>query len=146
MVISEIVVNLKDREIPTVSEESTIEEVMDTMHRFQHSRLVYIVNKENELTGTISLGMLVRHTLSHKFEPRIHPRRLIGMATHETAMDIMLKNPVTATEEEDVELVLKRMVDANVKEIGVLDKDGQLIADITMLDLLKALGDLPEDP
>ncbi len=60
-------------------------------------------------------------------------------------MDIMLKAPVTATEDEDVELVLKRMVDANIKEIGVLDMEGRLVADVTMLDLLKTLGGLPED-
>ena len=145
MKIGEIVELVKDREVPTVSEECSIKAVVDAMHRFRHSRLVYVVNEKNELTGTISLGMLERHILSHKFEPRIHPRRLLGLVTHETARDIMLKNPVTAMEDEDVELVLKRMVDANIKEIGILDMEGRLIADITMLDLLKALSDLPED-
>ncbi|RLC55428.1 MAG: hypothetical protein DRI30_07600 [Chloroflexi bacterium] len=142
MEIGEIVELVMEREVPTVSEACSLEAVMNTMHSFQHSRLVYVVNEKKELTGTISLDMLVRHILPHKFEPRIHPRRLLGMVTHETARDIMLKKPVTATEDEDVELVLKRMIDANVKEIAILNSKRKVITDLTMLDLLKSLPDL----
>lgn len=142
MEIGEIVELVKEREVPAVSEACTLEAVMNTMHSFQHSRLVYVVNEKKELTGTISLDQLVRHILPHKFEPRIHPRRLLEMVTHEIARDIMLKNPVTATEDEDVELVLKRMIDANVKEIAILNSERKVITDLTMLDLFKSLPDL----
>lgn len=142
MEIGEIVALVKKRKVPTVSETCSLEAVMNTMHSFQHSRLVYVVNEKKELTGTISLDMLVRQILPHKFEPGIHPRRLLGMVTHETARDIMLKNPVMATEDEDVEPVLKRMIDANVKEIAILNSERKVITDLTMLDLLKSLPDL----
>jgi CBS domain-containing protein len=142
MKIGEIVKLVKEREVPTVAETSSLEAVLNTMHSFQHSRLVYVVNEKKKLTGTISLDMLVRHILPHKFEPRIHPRRLLEMVTHEIARDIMLKNPLTATEDEDVELVLKRMIDANTKEIAVLNSKGKIIIDLTMLDLFKSLPDL----
>ena len=142
MEIREIVELVKERDVPTVSEECSLEGVVDAMHSFQHSRLVYVVNEKKELTGTISLGMLVRHLLSHQFEPGIHPRRLLGMVTHETARDIMLKNPVTARSDEDVELVIKRMIDANVKEIAILTSERKVITDLTMLDLLKSLPEL----
>ena len=46
------------------------------------------------------------------------------------------------TEEEEVELVIKRMIDANVKEIAVITGERKIIADVTMPDLLKALGDI----
>jgi len=142
MEIREIVEIVIEREVPSVSEACTLEEVMNTMYSFQHSRLVYVVNEKKKLTGTISLDMLVKHILPHKFEPEIHPRKLLGMVTYETARDIMLKNPVTATEDEDVELVLKKMIDANVKEIAILNSDRNVITDITMLDLLNYLPDL----
>ncbi|MES9898448.1 MAG: CBS domain-containing protein [Sedimenticola sp.] len=142
MEIREIVEPVKEREVPTVSEAYSLEAVMNTMHSFQHSRLVYVVNEKKELIGTISLDMLVRQLLPHKFEPRIHPRRLLEMVTHETARDIMLKNPVTATEDEDVELVLQRMIDANVQEIAILDSERKVITDLTMLDLLNSLPNL----
>ena len=142
MQIKKITIHLKERNIPTVLETTLIKDVIKTMCRFLHSRLVYVVNESDELTGTISLGTIIRQVLSHTYEPKVHPRMLLGMVTHETAKDIMLKKPVVASEEEEVELVIKRMIDANVKEIAIIDNEKKITADITMLDLLKALDDI----
>jgi len=142
MKIREIVELVNERKLPIVSETCSLEAVMNIMHGSQHSRLVYVVSEKKELKGTISLDMLVKHIFPHKFEPKIHPRRLIEMVTSEIARDIMLKNPATAMEDEDAELVLKRMIDANVNEIAILDCEGKIIIDLTMLDLLKSLPDL----
>ena len=145
MNIREILVTQKEREVPIVYEGFSIEKTLDTMLKFRHSRLVYVLNDNDELTGTISLGMLMRHCLSPKYEPKIHPRLLIGILTAETAKDIMLENPVFASEDEDVELVVTRMIDANVKEIAILNSERIVIADITMLDLLESLMRLSQD-
>jgi len=142
MKIKEITTHLEGRDIPTVLETSPIQDVIKTMSRFLHSHLVYVVNEEGELTGTISLGTIIRQVLCHKYEPKVHPRMLLGMVTHETAKDIMLKKPVVASEDEDVELVIKRMIDANVKEIAIINDEQKIIADVTMLDLLMAIDDI----
>ncbi len=142
MKIKEITINLKGRDIPTVLESTFIEEVIETMHCCSHSHLVYVVNESDELTGTISLGTIMRQVLCHKYEPKVHPRTILGMVTHETARDIMHKKPTVATEEEEVELVIKRMIDANVKEIAIISDEKKIIADVTILDLLKMLGDI----
>jgi len=142
MKIREITIQLEGRDIPTVPETSLIEDVIKTMSRFLHSHLVYVVNEREELTGTISLGSIIRQVLCHKYEPKVHPRALLAMVTHETAKDIMLKKPVVASEGEEVELVIKRMIDANVKEIAIINDERKIIADVTMLDLLKAIGEI----
>ena len=142
MKIREITLNIKGRDIPTVLEDTFIEEVIEKMHCCSHSRLVYVINESDELTGTISLGTIIRQVLCHKYEPKVHPRTILAMVTHETAKDIMHKKPTVATEEEEVELVLKRMIDANVKEIAIISDDKKIIADVTILDLLKMLGDI----
>ncbi|MBE9537412.1 MAG: CBS domain-containing protein [Proteobacteria bacterium] len=142
MKIREIRVNLKGRDIPTVLESTFIKEVIETMHCCPHSHLVYVVNESDELTGTISLGTIMRQVLCHKYEPKVHPRTILGMVTYETARDIMHKKPTVATEEEEVELVIKRMIDANVKEIAIISDEKKIIADVTILDLLKMLGDI----
>lgn len=64
----------------------------------------------------------MRHFLSPKYEPKIHLGLLIGMLTAETAKDIMLENPVFASEDEDVEMVVTRMIDTNMKEIAIAEK------------------------
>ncbi len=137
--VTEVVALLKERKLPLIHEKANIEEVIDTMIRFQHSRLLYVVDDDKKLTGTISLGQLARHVFSTSHEPQIHPRFLINMITAETAKDIMQKNLVVTTEEEKVEGVLRRMIRTNAKEIPVLDKKKRVVADLTMLDLLKFL-------
>jgi CBS domain-containing protein len=137
--VNEMVAFLKERKLPLIQEKANIEEVIDTMIRFQHSRLLYVVDDDKKLTGTISLGLLARHVFSASHEPQIHPRFLINMITAETAKDIMQKNLVVTTEEEKVEVVLRRMIRTNAKEIPVLDKEKRVVADLTMVDLLKFL-------
>jgi CBS domain-containing protein len=137
--IGEVIAGLKGRDLPLVSQESSIEEVIDAMVRYQHTRLLYVVDEDGKLLGTISLGPLVRHVFRRSHEPQIHPRFLMSMITTETAKDIMQKNPIFAREDEDVEVVLKRMIGKNVKEIAVLDSEKKVVADVTMIDLLKFL-------
>ena len=137
--VTEVVALLKERKLPLIQEKAKIEEVIDTMIRFQHSRLLYVVDDDKKLTGTISLGLLARHVFSASHEPQIHPRFLINMITAETAKDIMQKNLVVTTEEEKVEVVLRRMIRTNAKEIPVLDKEKRVVADLTIVDLLKFL-------
>jgi CBS domain-containing protein len=61
------------------------------------------------------------------------------MITAETAKDIMQKNPLVTSEEEKAEAAVKRMIWTNVKEIPVLDNEKRVVADLTVVDLLKSL-------
>ena len=137
--ISEVVAPLKGRKLPLIHEKANIEEVIDAMIRFEHSRLLYVVDDDGKLTGTISLGRLIRHVFPTTYEPQIHPRCIINMITAETAKDIMQKNPTVTTDEEKVEEVLRRMIMSNAKEIPVLDKEKRVVADLTMVDLFNFL-------
>lgn len=137
--IGEVIAGLKGRDLPLVRQESTIEEVIDAMVRYQHTRLLYVVDEDGKLLGTIALGSLVRHAFGRSHEPQIHPRFVMRMITTETAKDIMQKKPIFAGEDEDVEVVLKRMIGKNVKEIAVLDEEKRVVGDVTMIDLLKFL-------
>ena len=109
--VTEVVALLKERKLPLIHEKANIEEVVDAIIRFEHSRLLYVVDDDRKLAGTISLGLLARHVFSASHEPQIHPRFLVNMITAET----------------------------NVKEIPVLDKEKRVVADLTIVDLLKFL-------
>lgn len=142
--VSELLPLLKQRRLPLIAEKATIKEVVNAMISFEHSRLIYVVDDQDRLTGTISLGLLVRYVFSPNHEPQIHPRQLIDMITAETAKDIMQKNTVVASETEEVRSVLKKMLGANIKEIPVLDKEKRVSADITIVDLLRFLFNTEE--
>lgn len=134
--LGDVIATVKGRGLPLVSEESTIRELIDVMVRYKHTRLLYVVDKDRKLLGTIALGLLVRHVFCQRHEPNVHPRHIMSMITTEMAKDIMQKKPISAAEDEDVDVVLKRMIQKNVKEIAVLDDQERVVADITMIDLL----------
>jgi len=49
----------------------------------------------------------------------------------------MHENALVARVTDEVENVLKRMIKNNVKEIAILDNQKRVIADLTIIDLLK---------
>ena len=137
MKVREIIEAIGRREPPIISDDATIQEVVESMCNCQHSRVIYVVDKDNELLGTIPLGTLMRHIFGHSHERHAHPRHLLGIITAESARDLMNKRAIHAREQEDVEVVLERMVGKRVSEIAIVDDEGKIIADLTMLDMLK---------
>jgi len=137
--VARLVALLKKRRVPIIHENASIKEVVDVMISFEPRRIIYVVDDEKKLAGFISLGILARHVFSPSHEPQIHPRFLINMITAETANDIMKKNTVIATENEQVGMVLQRMISTNVHEMPVVDDEKRVVADITLIDLLRFL-------
>lgn len=137
MKVQEVIEAIGKREPPIVPDNATVQEVVKSMCDCQHSRVLYVVNDGGQLVGTISLETLMRHSFSHSHERHAHPRHLLGIITTESARDLMNKRPIHAREEEDVEIVLERMIGKRVPEIAIVDNEGKVVADLTMLDLLK---------
>ncbi|MBU4344992.1 MAG: CBS domain-containing protein [Desulfobacteraceae bacterium] len=137
--VAELVALLKKRRVPIIHENAYIKEVVDIVIGFEPGRFLYVVDDEKKLVGCISLGTLAKHVFAPSHEPQIHPRFLIDMITAETAKDIMKRKTVVATENEQVGMVLQRMIRTNVHEMPVVDDEKRVVADITLIDLLRFL-------
>lgn len=135
--IEEVAASLQGRELPVIHENAELKEIVEGMINFGHSRILYVVDDEGRLLGTISLGTLVRHVFSRSHEPKIHPRRLMTSITMENARHMMQKHPVFAKRGEEIRIVVDRMIRSNVKEIAIIDDERKIVGDITMLDLLE---------
>jgi CBS domain-containing protein len=144
MKIKELLAIMDERGLPLVEEDETIQGVLKKMLHYPHTRLMYVVDKEGTCTGVISLGTLIRYLFPRNFEPAVHARFIIPMITAETAKDIMNKGVVSATGEDDLDTVIKRMIKSRVKEIPILDRGKKVVADLTMLDLLQYYHAVPE--
>lgn|SRR6056297_1874918 len=136
MKIKDFFENINEREIPLVSEEDSIREVLDKMLQHPHTRQMYVVDQDGVCQGIISLGALARHLFSSSFEPAVHARSVIPILTAETAKHIMSRGFIYAGAEDEVESVIKKMIKAGIKEIPILDEANRVVGDITMLDLL----------
>lgn len=137
MKIREVMDSIGSREIPLVDWNSHIDEVIRVMADSVHTRLVYAVDEEKRLQGTITAGSLLRHIYPHHYEGKIHPHGILKNITAETARHIMKKCNVTTTPDESVDEVLRRMARSGVKEVPVLDREGHVIGDITAIDLMR---------
>ena len=137
--VAELVAFFKERKLPIIDQKANIEEIVTDMTHFEHSRLLYVVDHNEKLTGTISWGLLARHVFSSSHDPQIHPRFIMSMITAETAKDIMQKNPLFTTENELLETLLTKIIQRKVQEIPVLDREKRVIANLTVVDLLRFL-------
>jgi len=137
MKIREILEHIGDRDFPYVSENSDINEVIRVAARFPHTGLVYVIDKQKKLLGVITVGALMRHLYPYHYEDKIHPRDILRTISVENASHLMGSGNVSASPDETVEVILKRMASTGAKEIAVVDSDGRILADITAIDLLK---------
>ncbi|MDL1980823.1 MAG: CBS domain-containing protein [Deltaproteobacteria bacterium] len=135
--IADLVKQMKQRKIPVVPRRATVSEIIDAFAASDHSRILYVVDDECRFIGVLSLGNMIRHVFFHYHDPSIDSRSLVSMVVSETAGDFMQREPIFAIHSEDVEDVLQRMIDHNVKEIPILDDEKRVVADITIVDLLK---------
>lgn len=140
MKIQEVMQHIKERKLPCVNESSDINEVVQVAVNFPHSRLVYVVDERKKLLGVITLGSLMRHLYPYHYEDKIHPRDILRRITVKKASDLMSNGNITASAEESVDVILKRMAKTGAKEIAVVDSEGRILADITVIDLLKYDG------
>lgn len=129
--------HIGDRDFPYVSENSDINEVIRVAARFPHTGLVYVIDKQKKLLGVITVGALMRHLYPYHYEDKIHPRDILRTISVENASHLMSSGNVSASPDETVEVILKRMASTGAKEIAVVDSDGRILADITAIDLLK---------
>ena len=137
--VAEVVAFLKKKRLPLIDQKANIEEIVAAMIHFEHSRFLYVVDHNDKLVGTISWRLLARHVFSSSHDPQIHPRFIMSMITAETAKDIMQKNPLFTTENELLETLLTKIIQRRVQEIPVIDREKRVIANLTIVDLLRFL-------
>jgi CBS domain-containing protein len=137
MTVADLVARLEARPLPVISEQASADEVINAFADSIHTRLLYVLDAEGKLVGVISLGRLVRHVLNSYHEPKIHSRHILNMLCSNTAHHLMQKETIFAMLSEDLEEVLQRMINTNVKEVAVLNHEQKVVADLTMVDILK---------
>ncbi len=131
---------IKDLRPITVDEDATIDEVVDRMLTHQRDRAVYVVDKEGMLAGIISLGDISRHLLSEGIyhgESHIPGRSILSTFMAEKAADIMTKSVITTMPDEELNSMIKKMIDHRLKVIPVVDGSGKLIASVNLLDVFE---------
>ncbi len=140
MKVSEALSQLAGLPYLVVGGECTLEEVADKIKDQRQVRGIYVVDAEERLLGTVSLGVLIRHLTAARHKPLFHVRSLLTRLTSANVIDLMDKNVVYARKEEDLDRVLDRMIHSNIKEIPVVDEAKRIVAVLSLLDLWRLAG------
>ena len=134
--IGDLLENVEKRTIPVVSEWFSVNKMVETLAESHHSRIIYVVDDDERLTGIITLGDLIRRAFFLYHKPDADNHAFLQMTVTKTAVDLMHKEPVYAVVSDKVEEVLERMIEHNVKEMAVVIDEGKIVGDITMVDML----------
>jgi len=137
--IDDLLQELPSRKAPLVHQSSPLSEVIRLMSRIPHSRLLYVVDDQGRLLGSISLGAIMRHVLADFREPSVHSRSMIDAHVNETAEHLMRPGPVIARGSDTIDDVLRRLMQTNVKEVPVIDQQERVVANLTAADIFGAL-------
>lgn len=135
--IKDVMQRIHERVLPTVIETASLDEVIDAFERSRHSRVLYAVDKENKFLGVIDVKDISRHLLFHYNETKLGARELIRIVISESAKDFIKKERCSALIEESYERVLERMLKHGADEIPVLSENGDILGDITIIDMIE---------
>ena len=123
----------------TLPEECTLEDASMQVAKNPHARGIYVVDDKERIQGYLSLGLLIRHVMASRHKPYFHVRSLLSTITAKRVADLMERDVVVARESDDIEAVLDMMVQRNMKQVPVINSEGQIIANVSILDLWRLL-------
>ena len=145
LLVKDVTARHSRRKLPIVRFDDSIRTVIKAMEYYRHSRRLYIVDVSGRFKGCITLNDLVEHVFHHHQWDSIHPRGLLGVITTEKAEHLMIRETIHAVLEDEVDKVVERMIDKGVEEIPILDEAGNVVADLTMIDLMRIYEDTSLD-
>ena len=137
--IADIIDDLLVNKAPIVSEDASINLVLDEIVNQDSNRVLYVVDKDNKLQGTITLNEIARHIFAMSHEHNIHSRRIMDLVTSEDVDHIMKKRPPFVTESDNLGDVIKKMIKSNMKHLPLVDEKNKIICDVSMVDIIKCM-------
>lgn len=132
---------LKDymaKDVITSHPDTTVSQAVHLMSEHQIHRLPVV--KDGQLVGLVTEAIIAENSASSATSLSIYEMNYLLSKT--SLADIMDKKPVTVTQEMLIEEAAVLMVDQNLMELTVIDKNKEVVGMITYKDIFKALIDL----
>jgi len=143
LTVKDFLVSLPHRvELSVVNTESSLREVLHAMVKRHRGRIVYVTDSEGKVEGMISLDNLKDIVFRYYMKSRVSDalvitEHIVELFSSEKAEDVMDAGLSICHEHEWLHDVVTRMIERNVKDMPVVDREGRIIADLDILDLLE---------
>ncbi len=151
--------DIMTREVVTVAEQDTLQDVVDLLSRHRFGGLP-VVDNEMNLKGVISVTDIVHYSekidvvplinLSGWVSPHSDTNSLFYLrkgqdALHYTVVgDIMRRKVYTAKEDDPLNEVARLMKRRRINRVPIVDDDNKLLGIVTRSDIVKGISQLEE--
>ena len=98
---------------------------------------VCVVDADGRLLGLVNRKRLFKSVFSHNVAADSRVSKLLQLHTADTAGDIMITDIITTRENEEIDKVISRMIEKNIRELPVLDENGRMIGFLSLLMLMQ---------
>ncbi len=99
---------------------------------------VCVIDKSGRLLGLINRKKVFKHLFFHHVRPDSMVRNLLDLVTAESSTEMMLTHFVTCKEDDNIDDVIKNLIEYNIREIPVVDDEGRVLGFITILMIMKS--------
>ncbi len=120
-----------------VKPDDKLEEVVKIVLEDPECYDVCVVDDDDRLVGVISISRLFQAIFFHYVDTHLMTRHLIELSNCESASELMLTDPVVATESESVGGAIGKMVQHELSELPIVDAEGRLVGSISMSVILQ---------
>lgn len=124
-------------EKPTlVNADESLQELALAITEDPKTRTLYVVDESKRLIGLITLMDLIQAVFADLLEIDMLGHRVFRRLSIREASDIMSTVLIYAKDDDDIETVLKQMLDNRLAEIPVVDYNMKVIGELNLLELL----------
>lgn len=121
-----------------VQPETIIQDMIRLFLEHSNKHHLCVIDENNKLIGLISRKRIFRAIFSHHVAADSRLHELYTLLTSEKAGDLLLRNVITISEEDDIDKVICLMIEENLLELPIINNQGQVMGFLTSEMLLKA--------
>ena len=119
----------------TVSADTPLSEVAELVRHSPDVRSIFVTDNNGKISGALSIGRLIRTITARRSGADFSTRLLLRCITCSRAGEIMTSPLISAGPDDYIDEVIDRMLEGHIKEIPVLDREGNITVNAGLLDL-----------
>ncbi len=120
-----------------VKENAVIKDLVEEFMKNPSLHHICVVDEDERLLGLINRKRVFKAIFLHHISPDARLSKLIGYITAETSSDLMLTHIITSSEDEDVNDLIKKIIENRIRELPIVDDQNHVLGFITIPMLLK---------
>jgi CBS domain-containing protein len=122
-----------------VEREKSIKDIVKRFVEHPPMHHICIVDKDGKLQGMINRNQTFQIVFLHHVSADSRVTQLYNLLTAEKAGELIISGVITVTEDEDINAVIRKMIEHDLFEIPVVDKDMHVLGFLTSGQILKKL-------